>query len=636
VFDDIPQIQQNDKIRLASLSLDGLRRAALESSVRGRPVSYITLALNYWWGEYDVVGYRVVNIAIHVVNAWLVYAFVFLTIRQYRATAGDAAGWVNDAQTRWMALLSASLFAFHPIQIQSVTYIVQRMNSLATLFYLAALLLYIVGRHRSGWGLRGSLWLAGLVFWLISLGCKQITITLPAVVLMYEWYFFQNLSRRWLRVGLWMGGAVLVLLAVVTLLQFSAVGQVFNAYRGREFTLIERLMTQPRVLGVYAGLTLWPMPSRFNLLHEMAFSKNLLSPWTTLPALAGLLAYAALGVVMARYQRLVSFCLLWPLIHLAVESSILPIELIYEHRMYLPMVGPAMLAAWCLARLLLERPASDRWILFVVLVALLGTATHFRNRVWNDPVLFWSDVVEKSPRNVRAYVNRASAYVDRSDLRRALEDYNAAYAINPTNDAALLGRGLALVKSGKPADALKDFTEAANRTKDNPTRAIAYRQRGDAHVALQQDGLAIESYTLALQWKPDDFSSRYNRGNVYRRLGQYSSAIKDYKEVIRRNPMIAPPYNNLAIVLATCDIPSLRDPQQAIEYAKKACALTEEQDWNFLTTLAETYAVNEEFVEAAEAQGKAAMVAPADMRRSLERRQEIYAAKAKLATEEKK
>ncbi len=357
IFDDLPNIEMNQNIRMETLSLDAIKRACFDAPVKGRPLAHLSFALNFWLGGLDVWGYHAVNIAIHILASMLVYLVSDVTLRLYRATEGIRVGWLDDDNRRlYISLLAAFLFALHPLQIQSVTYLVQRMNSMAAAFYLLALWLYIVGRLRPmGWK-RWLFWLAALVSWGISLGSKQIGIVLPITVLLYEWFFFQNLSGRWIRRGLLFTSIIGVIVLGVIIAQFRVIGPVFEQYSTRDFTLEERLLTQPRVLATYARLYLLPIPSQYNLLHDVQPSRSMFDPPTTFLAMVALIGYTGVAVAMAVRNRLLSFCLLWPLINLVVESSFLPLELIYEHRMYLPMFGLSLATAYIAGRLLLRQP----------------------------------------------------------------------------------------------------------------------------------------------------------------------------------------------------------------------------------------------------------------------------------------
>ena len=626
-FDDIPNITDNSHIRLERLSFDGLRKAGIESPIKGRPLAYVTIALNYWWGGYDIVGYHVVNIAIHVINGLLVYAISLGLLRQFRKSDPRGSAWLDPGMQQTVALIASLIFTVHPIQIQSVTYIIQRMNSLATMLYLSAFALYIAGRNATSQPKRWLLWILCAVSWGLSLWSKQITITLPFVIMLYEWLFFHKFSqRRRGRRDLIIIGGIIAVVAGFVLIQFTAIGPVFSNYYGRDFTLGERLLTQPRVLLIYAGLTFFPLPSRFNLLHEITTSHSLFDPITTLFAIIVLATYVGIAVVIARKNRLVSFLLFWPLINLAVESSFLPLEMIFEHRMYLPLLGVSLLLSMLLCWVFSKKWMVWRAVVAFALIVGLCSATYVRNMVWRNPIVLWTDIINKSPTSARAFVNRGGAYADAGDWPRAVADYNHAYALDPHYDKSLVVRGFALSREGKLQEALALYTEATKRTRDEDVRGIAYRNLGTTWASLGNMPKAVESYEAAI--KSGDTLALYDRANLYRRKGQEAEALRDYERFRELDPKSPQAYNNLAGLLAMTSQANLRDIPRAIQLATKACELTEWKDWEMIETLANIHAAAGDYQQAARWQGEAVKVAPREDKLGLQRRQQIYETKA--------
>ena len=219
-FDDEFNITRNPHIRLNQIKPEYLLRAGFESPIASRPVAYISFGLNYYFGGYDVFGYHLVNIAIHMITGLLLYFLVQATLAHSWKAGIDAsdrqsptADWVpaygwQSLNPSWVSFWTTALWLVHPVQTQSVTYIVQRMNSIAAMFYVLSLLLYVQGRVSQKRRLNPSrhssmhpyIWFAGSLFsGLLALGSKEIAATLPFFILLYEWYFFQDLNRSWLR-----------------------------------------------------------------------------------------------------------------------------------------------------------------------------------------------------------------------------------------------------------------------------------------------------------------------------------------------------------------------------------------------------------------------------------------------------
>lgn len=395
VYDDGPNIEHNEWIRVADLHPLTLWRAGMESRCT-RPIAYMSFALNYYFGELEVRGYHLVNAVVHAISGMLVYLLAIDLFRRSRRPRQS-----TRRAPEITALLAAAIFIAHPIQTQSVTYIVQRMSSMATMFCLLAFVLFLFGRDRVG-ARRVLLWLASGGAWWLALATKQTAMPLPLLFFVYEWFFRQELSGEWLRKhwGLLIGA--LALMASVSIYFLTSDHEI--SYDLRHFSLVERLLTQPRVVLRYLGLLLFPHPSQLNLLHDVPISHSLLDPPTTLLAPLVLLGMGALAIRFAGRFRVLSFCVVWFFVSLGVESSFISLELMFEHRLYLPMVGFSIGAAWLIAHALQNRP---RWLaaLSLCLVALLSLGAYQRNEVWQSKLALWQDAAAKSPNDYRALNN---------------------------------------------------------------------------------------------------------------------------------------------------------------------------------------------------------------------------------------
>ena len=189
IFDDKPNILENSHIRLTKLTVTDLARAAFKSPIPRRPLANISFALNYYFHGYNPVAYHLVNILIHILNGIVLFLLAKTTLRTPSLR--------SDYETyRWIPFFTALLWLVHPLQTQSVAYIVQRMNSLATLFYLLSILLYAKSRLESKDRPRKLLLAGCILSGLFALASKEISATLPFFLLLYEWYFVQDLSRR--------------------------------------------------------------------------------------------------------------------------------------------------------------------------------------------------------------------------------------------------------------------------------------------------------------------------------------------------------------------------------------------------------------------------------------------------------
>jgi tetratricopeptide (TPR) repeat protein len=656
VLDDIRNIVQNPAVRVQELGWEPLRRAAFESPT-ARPVANLSFALNYRAGGLDGRGYRWVNIAIHALNGMLVFALARASYR--RAAALDILPAVlrDPARMRAAAAAAALLFVAHPLQTQAVTYLVQRMTSLATAFYLMALLAFLRGQEsprRLAW------WAASAVAFALAVGSKEIAIVLPFALWLYDGCFRRNLDAAWWRwTPLWLVGGAAGLLALALLHP-----EGLHGFEGRGFTPVERLLTQLRVVWIYAGLVLLPLPSRLNLLHELELSRSLLDPWTTALAGVALVATVAASLRLARRHRFLFFAVAWFGLHLALESSLLPLRMMYEHRLYLPLVGVALAVPVGVAAL-----AGDfrRAIAALgVLVVLLGVGTVVRNRVWRTELSLWSDVVAKSPQSGRAHGELGLALAGAGRWDEALVHFREGVRLDPRHPDRHLHLGNALIQTGHVEEGLAAIARSLAL---DPEHAPAHQALGMFYLErgrLEQAGAHLER---ALALRPGAVV-RTHLGVLREKQGRLEEARRLYETAIREDPLRAAPHanlgallarqgeeraaaqhlaraveldpesdvacNNLAWLLATSSDPALRDPARALALAQTARASSGADDPGILDTLAAAQAAAGRFEEAertaARAARRAAAAGDTAAAAEIEARRALYARGRSLAS----
>ena len=537
VFDDLSSIVYNRHIRVDAIRFDALATAAFESPVR-RPVANLSFALNHAFGGYDVRSYHVVNLGIHLATGLVVYLLASALFARLRPGARSSVG--N------LSLLAALVFVTHPIQTQAVTYVVQRMTSMATLFYLLAVLAYLEGRSCDAGRRRWAWWAATGVSGVLAFGTKQIAITLPVALLLVEWCFFRDASWDWLRQRVWLLLGLLVSFAVVGSAYLAGIDPLLPSYAGQDFTMGERVLTQLRVVVFYLSLLVFPHPARLNLTHPFAVSHSLLDPVSTLLAGAFLMALVTLAFALRRRERLLSFAVLWFFLHLLVESSILPLALVFEHRLYLPMFGFALLTADLIWRLSRGRPVPLIAIGTAVVVAL-GCATFLRNAVWGDAIVFWSDVVAKSPLDDRAHYNLALAYQSAGSLEDTERQYEKVLRLNPSYAGAVNGLGMIYEGRGDDQRALELYAEAARLEPDVPiyptNLALLLAQEGKLEEADRGLEVVVHSH-------PDYAKGHYSLGTVRELAGRIEDAKRSYRETLRVESDYADAHVRLAALWA--------------------------------------------------------------------------------------
>jgi len=346
-FDDRPNIVNNPNVQIKVFAWDPIERLFKNTYKESiRVLSFFTLALNYYFGGFNVFGYHLVNLLIHIASGVFLYWFLLQTFNL--SSLKEKYGSISYR----VALFSSLIFISHPIQTQSVTYIIQRMASMAGMFYLLSLVLYVKGRLSTGRS--RILYFGGVVLsYLVGVFTKENVAILPLFIALYEFYFFQklDLSPKGKKILFILGGALLVLGVFGFVVWGNRYIQVtIEGYQYRTFTMSERVLTQFRVVLYYVTLLVYPHPSRLNLDYDFPLSKTILDPVTTLISIliiAGLVGYS---IWVAKRKPVFSFFILWYFGNLAIESSIFPLEMVYEHRLYLPAVGPFVLFSLMIIR----------------------------------------------------------------------------------------------------------------------------------------------------------------------------------------------------------------------------------------------------------------------------------------------
>ena len=539
VFDDGRNIKDNPAIRLTRLSWSGLMDAATNSPLPNRPLSYISFALNYYFHSYRTVGYQLTNILIHILAGLFLYLFI-------KTTFGSPALQSRFANSRWLPFFVVLLWLVHPLHTQSVTYMVQRMNSMAAMFYILSMLCYARARLTQGPTVKW-LWAAAcLISGILALATKETAATLPCFLLLYEWFFLQDLSREWLKRHLPILAGVCILFLAVSFMYMGGhpLEKILSAYEFRNFTLTQRVLTELRVVILYLTLLIFPHPNRLNLDYDFPLSQSLIDPVTTLLALLAITGLFAGSVWLAKKDRLISFCLLWYFGTQAIESSIIGLEIVFEHRTYLPSMMVILMAASVADRYLKSNLLKIIAILSITLV--FAVWTYERNAIWSNAVTLWSDVVKKSPQKVRPHNNLGNALKHEGKVEEAIAHFNKALQINPGYAKAHNNLGTALASQGKTEEAIKHFGIALYI---NPGYAAAHSNIGVALAGRGEFEKAIAHFRAALRLKPSNANVHSNLGAALVRQGRLQQALKHLRIAFRLKPDDVQTHKNLEICL---------------------------------------------------------------------------------------
>jgi Flp pilus assembly protein TadD len=453
LLDDRENITAVPTMSMSTLSLPSARDAlfAWGEQYPDRGLARLSFALNYYFAgqSFDRFAFKLTNVVIHALNGLLVYWLSMLLLRRYAGGArppSAQAGW--SAMQSYLPLVVAALWLLHPIQLTSVLYVVQRMTSMAAFFALAGLLLFVMGRIRLESGRAYALtWMFVGLAGGVGLGffCKQNAVLLPFYAFLVELFFFRHealpRTARKRLYGFYALTVVLpVLLAVVGLL--VAWDGIAQGYVHRDFTPWERLLTESRVLFFYLGLLLFPHIRAFGLYHDdFALSTGWLEPWTTLVSVLAWVVLVGLALWGVRRRALWSFAVLWYLVGHALESSLLSLELVFEHRNYLPSFGILFAAGYYLVWGL-DRGVSKRRLVYPVvglLVLVLAFTTFTRAGVWGDKTTVIEFSLRNHPNSSRTHGEYATTNAQQEgDIELAYTHWARAAELNPSSVLELI------------------------------------------------------------------------------------------------------------------------------------------------------------------------------------------------------
>ncbi len=540
VMDDTGHIVNNDRIRsLTPLNrFFGLRR----------PVVAFSLASNFAVNGLDTWGYHLVNVSVHILAALVLFGILRRTLRF--KSAGPFDGISSDL----IAFVVSLLWVVHPLQTQSVTYLIQRGESMMGLFYL--LVIYCTIRSSKvqypwGW------YIAAIVSSVLALGCKGVAVTAPFLAFLYDRTFLAGsfkealVERKSLYIGLIATWSMIAVGGLLVIFDSSRRANVGFGYKGVSW--IEYLTTQPKILLHYLKLTFWP--DILCLDYAWPVEHNMVVIGLTS---AVVLAFSIVTIFALRFEPLVGYFAAWFFVILSPTSSFIPIkDMAVEHRMYLPLAG-LLLIAVISARHILEllrkkahfNLATGRivsLILVIATVGLLSYRTYLRNRDYENEVTMWRSVVRIAPHNERAQQNLGRGLSVRGELDEALRHLRVALRLNPDHVNAHINIGNVYSKQGEPDRAIPHYRRA---TQINPNLPYAYNNLGTLYQKMKDIDQAIHFYKKALKIKPNYADAHYNIAMALAQTDKLDESIEHFRRAIQARPLYVIAHVKLGVVLS--------------------------------------------------------------------------------------
>ncbi|MDL5365236.1 hypothetical protein QSH18_06430 [Xanthomonas sp. NCPPB 2654] len=499
LFDDYPNIVDNAKIHLAELNFQNLKSSAMgyEPGSVGRPLATLSFALNWYFSGENAWSYKLTGVVVHVVNAWLVFALLL------KMTRGAATTSVRRGIG--YCLVVALLWAVHPLQVSTVLYVVQRMESLSLTFVLLALIVYLHGRQRqieggSGWGwlcFSGALALVGLL-------SKESAALFGAYAFSLEVCLFRfaaNKRRdRRLLIALYLAFGLVASAIFFGWILPRALRP--GAFQGRDFTLYERLLTQGRVLVLYLQQIALPLPKSLIFYYDSyPKSVGLLSPVTTLFSWLFIVALLCVGWFARRAMPLLSLGVFWFFAGHLLTSNAIDLELVFEHRNYFSLLGVLLVLAELVRIIPLRDGPAIKYVGVAAVVVFMVGLCAIRSATWGNGFLFFNELVDVNPQSARARTGLAIALVERANgdgdsplYSLAEQQFEAAAALPSASTLPEQGLILMALAYGKPVKN-EWWSGLISKLKTKPLSADVVSSISDL-IQRRKRGVAIDDGKL--------------------------------------------------------------------------------------------------------------------------------------------
>lgn len=533
-LDDYPNIIENKYIQWTELSPSTLSRSfqPYQNNLHlrlSRPISFFTLSLNWFIGNQHVIGYHIANISIHIASSVFLFLFLLLLFKTPRLNG------LHEGDEYNIALLATVLWAIHPIQTQAVTYIVQRMASLSAMFYIAAMFCYIQGRLKSGIRSRLSYYSGSLICMLLALGSKENAITFPLAIGLVEIIFFQNFSsgenrKKCVQIAI---ASTVATLAILLLLLFAMIPDPATAFKARSgqrsFSMTQRLLTEPRIVMNYLIQIFYPLLNRFSIEHPIAISVSLVNPITTLFSLLSIIALLIFGFSTIHRFPSLSLSILFYFLNQVVESTFLPLELVFEHRNYLPSMFLFLPVSIGVIRGLHYFRKEKKQAMFFLcssflafLLIVMGMTTFIRNGVWGSEKTLWEDALKKAPQSARPWGSLAFYYSRTGNYDKALEMYEASLT--------------------------KQRTSAF-------FPAVILRNMGFIYSLKHDYDRALACYDRAIAEDPDNIQVLYEKASILIMHGDWDAAKTTVHSLISKGNSTKDAYYLMGVITLHSDAP---------------------------------------------------------------------------------
>jgi Tfp pilus assembly protein PilF len=566
-WDDGEYVLNNPYIR--SINLAFLRWAFFDFYASNwHPLTWISHAVDYAIWGLNPLGHHMTNVVLHAINTLLVVLLIIRLQEVLKETTirSGISSFLNESTILITGGVTGLLFGLHPVHVESVAWVAERKDLLCSLFFLLSIITYTqyarginkeIVQDKTPLPLAHKHYLLSLGFFILALMSKPMAVSLPAVMLVFDWYPLKRIrSLKTFRtafveklpfIALSLISSILTILAQKTKEAISSMEAV---------TLSTRLLVAAKSLVAY----LWKMAVPLNLIPFYPYPKNIsLASLEYFLAIVLVVGIGIICAVTARKQKL------WLSVYSYYVITLLPVlgivqvgsQSMADRYTYLPGLGPffiiALGAAWGLNRV--NSLPRSRMIVTIACVASLiflfasmAYLTLKQVGIWKNGFYLWTYVIEKEPEKVSiAYTNLGAAFANREQLNKAIENFDKAIALNPNDYLAYSNRGAAFEKMGRLDKAIESYDRAVTL---NPNDFTAYYNRGITFAGMGQLKKAIKDFEQAIALNPNNYMAHNNMGILYSRTGLYDRSIESFNHSIDLNPDYAIAYNNRGLTFS--------------------------------------------------------------------------------------
>ncbi len=465
------------------------------------PITCITWAIDYSLGALDGKGYHLTNMLFHATNIVLVYFFVKLLFEK-----------------KEMALLTAALFAIHPMHVESVAWISERKDLLYGCFFLLSLIAYLNYIRQD----QKKYYAASLSLFTFALLSKSAAVVLPLVLLLIDYFKGRKITIACLaeKVPFFLLSIIFGLIALKS--QQTSMDYGFAPH----FPLINRFFIA--CYGLTHYLVSYVFPFKQALLHPYPVHETAALPWYIYASVIPMMLMVVAGIVVKTHRKTILFTLGFFLINLVLVIQLLPVgrAIVADRYVYIPYLGLSMLLGY----FLFLTGRRFRLVLYgsgAIWMIILGVQTYSRLPVWKNSLSVFSDVISTHPEDESGWYNRGLVYYYLNDYKAALADYDASLARKPDNAPALYNRSLVKKQFQDYEGVLDDLNKAIAL---EPGYIDARKNRGIANAIFKDYPGALNDFSVVLKQFPNDTSTLINRGLTWSNLNEKEKACADFQK----------------------------------------------------------------------------------------------------------